>query len=58
MKKRLSSILLVTEITAIVMLHALKIEHQKRNDYKPRTGESWQQANNTINHSYSFFILK
>ena len=58
MKKRLSGIVLATEIAAIVLLHAFRLNHQERNDKASKPGESLQQENITLSHSYSFSRLK
>ena len=53
MKKRLSLIILVTEIAAIVVLHSFKLNHQdKLRLSKPE--DATQQQSISLSHSYSF----
>lgn len=58
MRKRLSGLLLAVEIVAIVMLHALKISHQGKNERLTGTDASLQQPNISLIHSYSLSRLK
>jgi len=57
MKKRLSGIILATEIAAIVMMHMFKLNHQEKTGKLLRP-DATQQANINISHSYSFSNLK
>ncbi|MBS1666041.1 MAG: hypothetical protein JST58_01550 [Bacteroidetes bacterium] len=53
MKKRLSLIILATEIAAIVIIHSFKLSHQdKLRLSKPE--DASQQQNISLSHSYSY----
>ena len=58
MKKKLSGIILATEIAAIVLLHAFKLNHQSKNDRLPRTDVVSRQLNISSNQSYAFSDLR
>jgi hypothetical protein len=61
MKKRLSGLILATEIAAIVMLHLFKISHQEKTDKLPKHDAVLQKTNigiTSISHSVSFSNLR
>jgi len=58
MKKRLSGLVLATEIAAIVMLHSIKISHLEKTDKSPRRNGITQQAHISLGRSYSFSNLR
>jgi hypothetical protein len=58
MKKRLSGIILATEIVAIVALHTLKINHPEKTAKLPKSNAVSQQINISLSHAYSFSNLR
>ena len=56
MKKRVSGIILAAEITAIMLLHAYKLNHQPKNDGQQKTDVVSEQMR--ISHSYSYTSLR
>jgi len=56
MKKRLSIIILAVEISGIILLHAVRLSNQQKNNKASKSDVASQEAKST--HNYLFLSTK